>query len=92
MNDNHDYHADRRNTAVLVALQNLNIGANGRWFLLALIAIAVAAGMLRGAVAIAILLGLSVILEQLPQPWRTLAGWAFYLWCAVAAIWLLVMV
>ena len=78
MNDNHDYHADRRNHALLNALQNLNIGANGRWFMLALVAISIAAGLLKFAVVLACMLGLSVILEQLASPWRGAAAYALY--------------
>lgn len=86
MNDNNPH------AAQLVALQNLNIGANGRWFMLALVAIAIAAGQLKFAVILACTLGLSVILEQLAAPWRGMAAYALYAWAAIMAIVLLVIV
>ena len=93
MNDNNaEFHRDRRHAAQLVALANLNIGANGRWFTLALIGIAVAAGQLKLAVLYAMLLGLSVILEQVVAPWRAAAAYILYAWGAIGAVWLLVIV
>lgn len=92
MNDNHDFHADRRNSHLLLALRDLNVGANGRWFMLALVAIAIAAGLLKFAVVLAIIIGLSVILEQLTAPWRAVAAYIVYAWAAVMAVVLLVLV
>lgn len=92
MNDNHDYHADRRSGAMLIALRDLNVGANGRWFMLALVAIAIAAGLLKFAVVMAMIIGLSVILEQMVAPWRAVAAYIVYAWAAIMAAILLVLV
>lgn len=68
MQDNRSFPSDEE-LRLLGALQALNIAANGRWFILALVAIAIAADDLRTAVFCAGVLGASVIIEQL-KPWH----------------------
>ena len=93
MNDNNsEFHADRRHAAQLAALKNLNIGANGRWFILALVAIAIAAGFLKFAVVLAAFIGVSVILEQMNGRLALIGLYALYAWAAVLAVVLLVIV
>lgn len=87
---NDPYQLDRerkeRNEMLRVQLMNLNIGANGRWFVISLVAIAIAAGSLKFAFAFALLLGVSVILEQLPHPARMGAAIVFYVLTALIAL------
>lgn len=70
----------------LLALQNLNIGANGRWFMLALVAIALHQDKPQFAFAFALILGSTVILEQLPGRWRMLTAVIVYAISAFLAL------
>lgn len=69
-------------------IRDLNIGANGRGFIFCLVAIALVAGDLRGALVISLVLGASVIVEQLPNPHRWYAALVVYF---AVALWTVVL-
>ena len=77
------------NRSISELLRDLNIGANGRWFVLALVAVAIAAGYLRLAVFLAMILGVAVIAEQVAEPYRSIASYVVYAWAAIVAVVLL---
>jgi hypothetical protein len=88
MNDNRPFHSlpsdqERRQIS---AIEGLNIGANGRWFVLALIAISLHVDRPRFAFMLALILGFSVILEQIPGRARLYAAIAVYILTGIVAL------
>jgi hypothetical protein len=75
--------ADRRALAA-------NAAANGRWFILCLVAIAIAAGELRGALIISLILGAAHVVEALPVHRRLVLPITLGIYAA-AVLWLLVL-